>query len=61
MNAPPHPEIEAAWVAGRPEDSRGLLSIVVDGKTHSFYVPRAKLFGLMAQCAEALKKMEPGS
>ena len=57
----PHPTIDAVWVCGGASSPTGVLSIVSCGKSQFYNMNRRQIFGLMAQCAEALKKMEPGS
>lgn len=57
----PHPMLEAAWIGGSCNSPNGLLSIVSDGKTQMWSMSRRQIFSLMAQCAETLKKMEPGA
>ena len=57
----PRPKLEVVWVFGSMASPTGTLSLVFDGKNFMFDLNRRQIFGLMAQCAEALKKMEPGS
>jgi hypothetical protein len=56
----PHPTPEAVWLHPKSDRYSATLSIVVDGQNPMFTLNRRQIFGLMMQCADVLKQMEPG-
>lgn len=56
----PHPSPEAVWLHPKADRATATLSIAANGQNPMYALNRRQIFGLMMQCADVLKQMEPG-
>lgn len=52
--------VESVMLLHKGFEPTGVLFVAHEGKNHRFPLNRRQIFGLMAQCSEALQNMEPG-